>query len=136
MCIISTYFFIFHKLHISTVGFFYIQKEKLLQLITISYIYLHLSHNVAFFFPFREKRRFRPGIFPGRNSDFGVFYALHNSSARASIWALLSSLRADRILTEFSVKVRFLLPSSILVMILLATGAQVPFSIRPMVRFW
>ena len=60
---------------------------------------------------------------------------LHSSSAIASIWARLSSLSADMILTVVSVKVRFLLPSSILRMTLAAMGAQEPFSIRPTVRF-
>ena len=61
---------------------------------------------------------------------------MHSSLAMASIWALLSSFRAERIFTVVSVKVRFLLPSSILRMVLAARGAQEPFSIRPMVRFW
>ena len=65
MCIISTYFFIFHKLHISTVGFFYIPKENMLQLITISYICIHLSHNVAFFSAPGGKKKVPPRHFPG-----------------------------------------------------------------------
>ena len=69
---------------------------------------------------------------PGDSGEVSLYAS---SAASASIWARLSSLRAEKIFTVVSVKVRFLLPSSILVITLAATGAQEPFSIRPTVRF-
>ena len=63
-------------------------------------------------------------------------YSRHSSSAMASICPLLSAFRADLMVTSVSSQVMFLLFSNFPFMILLARGAQEPFSIRPMVRFW
>ena len=58
------------------------------------------------------------------------------SSARASICASAAALTAERMVTTVSQTVMFFMPSSSARMSLAAMGAQVPFSIRPMVRFW
>lgn len=63
------------------------------------------------------------------------FY-LQSSSAIASISASFASLREDMIFTLFSNHVMFLLFSNIPCITLAAAGAQLPFSMRPMVRFW
>lgn len=49
--------------------------------------------------------------------------------------ALLSSLSADLMVTEVSRNLMFLQPSSMECMVFLATGAHVPFSMKPTVRF-
>ena len=58
------------------------------------------------------------------------------SSARASICASAAALTAERMVTTVSQTVMFFMPSSSARMSLAAMGAQVPFSIRPTVRFW
>ena len=58
------------------------------------------------------------------------------SFASCSIWALFSSVIAERIFTSVSAKLVFLQLSSIPFIIFAAVGAQLPFSIRPIFRFW
>lgn len=59
----------------------------------------------------------------------------HSSSAIASISSLLAAFTAERIRTVVFNQVRFWHPDSFSFISLAANGAQVPFSIRPTVRF-
>ena len=83
-------------------------------------------------FAFRKVQR---SIFPIFFLLFLISY-LQSSSASASISFTFSSFTADITFTLFSVQVIFLLFSNIPFMTLAAVGAQLPFSMRPMVRFW
>ncbi len=58
------------------------------------------------------------------------------SSARASICASAAALEAERRVTTVSQTVMFFMPSSSARISFAAMGAQVPFSIRAMVRLW
>ena len=62
-------------------------------------------------------------------------YSRHSSSAIASISSLLAAFTAERIRTVVFNQVRFWHPDSFSFISLAANGAQVPFSIRPTVRF-
>lgn len=67
--------------------------------------------------------------------NFNRYFAI-SSSASASICAMFSSFKAERICTVFSVKVRSLQLSNLARIAFAAMGAQEPFSIRATVRFW
>lgn len=66
---------------------------------------------------------------------YAVFLYYASSFASFSSCAVLSAFSADLIVTVFSAKVMFLLFSNIPFITLAAVGAQVPFSIMPIVRF-
>ena len=66
----------------------------------------------------------------------GFFNYWQSSLAICARAALLSSLSADLMVTEVSRNLMFLQPSSMECMVFLATGAHVPFSMKPTVRFW
>ena len=67
---------------------------------------------------------------------FAIFYFASSSSTMASICASAAALEAERRVTTASQTVMFFMPSSSARMSFAAMGAQVPFSIRAMVRLW
>ena len=71
-----------------------------------------------------------------RLTDFISRYFATSSAARASICASAAALAAERMVTTFSQRVMFFMLSSSARISFAAMGAQVPFSIRPTVRFW